>query len=142
MTTHFVLAVTLSKPKSPLRFQQIKKQMTNTARVQGPNRLSRPEMQKKSCPTQSVKPSPSINQEAISKDLVIALEATERLNKSLDKLITEKGCSEFLASHRLLGEQITSNRNILLMLIGHTMDISIKAEKPELKTEHPDYFTK
>ena len=116
--------------------------MTKTPRIQRPNRLSRLEMRKKSCPRKPVKPSTSISQEAISKDLVIALEATERLNKSLDKLITEEGCSEFLASHRLLGEQITSNRNILLMLIGHTMDISIKAEKPELKTEHPDYFTK
>ena len=84
----------------------------------------------------------STYQEAISRDLVIALEATERLNKSLDGLIEENGCSEFLASHRLLGERITSNRNILLMLIGNAMDISIKADKPELKTKQPDYFTK
>jgi hypothetical protein len=28
------------------------------------------------------------------------------------------------------------------MLIGNAMDISIKADKPELKTKHPDYFTK
>ena len=142
MTTHFVLVVTLSKPKLPLKFQQTKKQMTITPRYQKPNRRSRPEMQKKSYPKKPFKPSPSINQETISKDLVIALEVTARLNKSFDKLITEKGCCEFLACHRLLGERITSNRNILLMLIGHTMDISIKAEKPELKTEHPDYFTK
>ncbi|QNI77552.1 hypothetical protein SynMVIR181_02604 [Synechococcus sp. MVIR-18-1] len=82
------------------------------------------------------------HQEAISKDLVIALEATERLNKSLDRLAEENGCSEFLSSHRLLGEKITSNRNILLMLIGNAMDISIKTNKPGFKADYPDYFTK
>ena len=82
------------------------------------------------------------HQEAISEDLIIALEATERLNKSLDGLTEENGCSEFLSSHRLLGEKITSNRNILMMLIGNAMDISIKTNKPELKADYPDYFTK
>ena len=82
------------------------------------------------------------HQKAISRDLVIALEATERLNNSLDQLIKVNGCSEFLASHRLLGERITSNRNMLLMLIGNAMDISIKAGKPELQAKCPDYFTK
>ena len=82
------------------------------------------------------------HQQAISRDLVIALEATERLNNSLDQLIKVNGCSEFLASHRLLGERITSNRNMLLMLIGNAMDISIKAGKPELQATYPDYFTK
>ena len=82
------------------------------------------------------------HQQAISRDLVIALEATERLNNSLDQLIKVNGCSEFLASHRLLGERITSNRNMLLMLIGNAMDISIKAGKPELQAKCPDYFTK
>lgn len=82
------------------------------------------------------------HQQAISRDLVIALEATERLNNSLDQLIKVNGCSEFLASHRLLGERITSNRNMLLMLIGNAMDISIKAGKPELQAKFPDYFTK
>ena len=82
------------------------------------------------------------HQQAISRDLVIALEATERLNNSLDQLIKVNGCSEYLASHRLLGERITSNRNMLLMLIGNAMDISIKAGKPELQATYPDYFTK
>ena len=82
------------------------------------------------------------HQQAISRDLVIALEATERLNNSLEQLIKVNGCSEFLASHRLLGERITSNRNMLLMLIGNAMDISIKAGKPELQAKCPDYFTK
>ena len=82
------------------------------------------------------------HQQAISRDLVIALEATERLNNSLDQLIKVNGCSEFLASHRLLGERITSNRNMLLMLNGNAMDISIKAGKPELQAKFPDYFTK
>ena len=82
------------------------------------------------------------HQQAISRDLVIALEATERLNNSLDQLIKVNGCSEFLASHRLLGERITSNRNMLLMLIGNAMDISIKAGKPELQATCHDYFTK
>ena len=82
------------------------------------------------------------HQEAISKDLVIALEAAERLTRSLDRLVEANGCSEFLSSHRLLGEKITSNRNILLTLIGNAMDISIKTNKPEFKANYPDYFTK
>ena len=93
-------------------------------------------------PSKSNGYTPATYQEAISRDLVIALEATERLNKSLDELIEGNGCSEFLASHRLLGEKITSNRNILQMLIRNTMDISIKTDKPELRTKYPDYFTK
>ena len=84
----------------------------------------------------------STHQEAISRDLVIALEVTERLNKSLDGLIEEDGCSEFLDSHRLLNEQFTSNRNILLILVGNIMDISIKSGKRELKANYSDYFTK
>lgn len=88
-------------------------------------------------------PAPSSScQEAISRDLVIALEITERLNKSLDGLIEEDGCSEFLDSHRLLNEKITSNRNILLALVGNIMDISIKSGKRELKANYSDYFTK
>ena len=106
-------------------------------------RLPRPESQKKLYPINSITITTSTtHQEAISEDLVIALEATERLNKSLDRLTEENGSSEFLSSHRLLGEKITSNRNILLMLIGNAMDISIKTNKPELKAEYPDYFTK
>ena len=102
-----------------------------------------PESHKKLYPINSITITTSTtHQEAISEDLVIALEATERLNKSLDRLTEENGSNEFLSSHRLLGEKITSNRNILLMLIGNAMDISIKTNKPELKAEYPDYFTK
>ena len=104
---------------------------------------SNPESHKKLYPVNPTVATPALTyQEAISADLIIALEATERLNKSLDELTKERGCSEFLSSHRLLGEKITSNRNILLMLIGNAMDISIKINKPELKTDYPDYFTK
>ena len=106
-------------------------------------RRPRPESHKKLYPINSITITTSTtHQEAISEDLVIALEATERLNNSLDRLTEENGSSEFLSSHRLLGEKITSNRNILLMLIGNAMDISIKTNKPELKAEYPDYFTK
>ena len=119
-----------------------KKQMTTTPRAHRPIRRTVVESHSKFYAAKpTITPAPTY-QEAISRDLVIALEATERLNKSLDGLIEENGCSEFLASHRLLGEKITSNRNILLMLIGNAMDISIKADKPELKTKQPDYFTK
>ena len=116
--------------------------MTTTPRAHRPIRRTGVESHNKFYAAKpTITPVPTY-QEAISRDLVIALEATERLNKSLDGLIEENGCSEFLASHRLLGEKITSNRNILLMLIGNAMDISIKADKPQLKTKRPDYFTK
>ena len=116
--------------------------MTTTPRTHRPIRRMGVESHSKFYAAQPTTTPASTYQEAISRDLVIALEATERLNKSLDGLIEENGCSEFLASHRLLGEKITSNRNILLMLIGNAMDISIKADKSELKTKQPDYFTK
>ena len=88
-------------------------------------------------------PTPSTTyQEAITRDLVNALEVTERLNNSLDGMMEEDGCSEFLDSHRLLNEQITSNRNILLILLGNIMDISIKSGRRELKANYSDYFTK
>ena len=116
--------------------------MTTIPRIHRPMRRPGVEIQNKLYSENLATTLVSTYQEAISRDLVIALEATDRLNKSLDGLIEENGCSEFLASHRLLGEKITSNRNILLMLIGNAMDISIKADKPELKTKHPDYFTK
>ena len=117
--------------------------MTTAPITRRPIRHSEPEGQKKVHLINLTNITPSTtHQEAISEDLIIALEATERLNKSLDKLAEENGCSEFLSSHRLLGEKITSNRNILLMLIGNAMDISIKTNKPELKANYPDYFTK
>ena len=119
------------------------RQMTTAPITRMPIRHSEPEIHKKFHPINPTTITPSMtHQEAISKDLVIALEATERINKSLDRLAEENGCSEFLSSHRLLGEKITSNRNILLMLIGNAMDISIKTNKPEFKADYPDYFTK
>ena len=81
-------------------------------------------------------------QEAISRDLVIALEVTQRLNNSLDGLIEHDGCGEFLDCHRLIDEKITSNRNVLLMLVGNIMDISIKSGQRKLKANYSDYFTK
>ena len=117
--------------------------MTTAPITRTPVRHSEPESHKKFHPINLSTITPSTtHQEAISEDLIIALEATERLNKSLDRLAEENGCSEFLSSHRLLGEKITSNRNILLMLIGNAMDISIKTNKPEFKADYPDYFTK
>ena len=119
------------------------RQMTTAPITRRPIRHSEPEIHKKIDPINATSISPSTtHQEAISEDLIIALEATERLNKSLDRLAEENECSEFLSSHRLLGEKITSNRNILLMLIGNAMDISIKTNKPEFKADYPDYFTK
>ena len=116
--------------------------MTTTSRIHRPIRRAGAGKHDKSHLPNPTATTPATYQEAISRDLVIALEATERLNKSLDELIEGNGCSEFLASHRLLGEKITSNRNILHMLIRNTMDISIKTDKPELKAKYPDYFTK
>ena len=117
--------------------------MTTAPITRRPIRHSELEIHKNFHPINPTTITPSTtHQEAISKDLIIALEATERLNKSLDRLAEENGCSEFLSSHRLLGEKITSNRNILLMLIGNAMDISIKTDKPELKANYPDYFAK
>ena len=84
----------------------------------------------------------STHQEAISRDLVIALEVTERLNKSLDGLVEQDGCSEFLDCHRLIDEKITSNRNVLLTLVGNIMDISIKSGRRKFKANYSDYFTK
>jgi hypothetical protein len=119
------------------------RQMTTTPITRRPIRHLEPESHKKfhSINPTTITPS-TTHQEAISEDLIIALEATERLNKSLDRLAEENGCGEFLSSHRLLGEKITSNRNILLLLIGNAMDISIKTNKPEFKADYPDYFTK
>ena len=116
--------------------------MTTTPRIHRPIRRSGAGKHDKSHPPNPTATPPATYQEAISRDLVIALEATERLNKSLDELIEGNGCSEFLASHRLLGEKITSNRTILHMLIRNAMDISIKTDKPELRAKYPDYFTK
>ncbi len=116
--------------------------MTTTPRARKIIRQPREESLKGCYPTKTIATPTSTHQEAISVDLVIALEATNRLIKSLDGLIEENGCIEFLATHRLLGEKITSNRKILLMLIGNAMDISIKAGKPELQAKYPDYFTK
>mgnify|MGYP006145297917 FL=1 len=116
--------------------------MTTTPRAHKLIRRPGVESFKRFYPANATTTPPSRHQKAISEDLIIALEATERLNKSLDRLIEENGCIEFLATHRLVGEKITSNRNILLILIGNAMDISIKAGKPELKTKYPDYFTK
>ena len=82
------------------------------------------------------------HEEAISRDLVIALEVTERLNKSLDGLVEQDGCSEFLDCHRLIDEKITSNRNVLLTLVGNIMDISIKSGRRKFKANYSDYFTK
>ena len=128
----------------PIRYSSISQsQMTTTPITRRPRRHSELETHKEFNPINSTTIAPSTtSQEAISEDLIIALEATERLNKSLDGLIEDNGCSEFFSSHRLLGEKITSNRNILLMLIGNAMDISIKTNKPELKADYPDYFTK
>ena len=119
------------------------RQMTTAPITRRPIRHLEPESHKKfhSINPTTITPS-TTHQEAISEDLIIALEATERLNKSLDRLAEENGCSDFLSSHRLLGEKITSNRNILLMLIRNAMDISIKTNKPGFKSECPDYFTK
>ncbi len=116
--------------------------MTTTPRIHSPIPRSGAGKHDEYRPPSPTATPPATYQEAISRDLVIALEATERLNKSLDELIEGNRCSEFLTSHRLLGAKITSNRNILHMLIRNTMDISIKADKPELRAKHPDYFTK
>ena len=117
--------------------------MTMTPRIHRPIRPQGVGNSIKSYHANTVITTPSsTHQEAISRDLVIALEVTQRLNNSLDGLIEHDGCGEFLDCHRLIDEKITSNRNVLLMLVGNIMDISIKSGQRKLKANYSDYFTK
>ena len=87
-------------------------------------------------------PTPTPIQNTISRDLVVAYEATERVMENLSVLLKDEASIDFLASHRLIHEKITSNRNLLVMLMENIDNIHLMIEEHDFKLQYPDYFTK
>ena len=84
----------------------------------------------------------STAQNTISRDLVVAYEATERVMENLGVLLKDEASIDFLATHRLIHEKITSNRNLLAMLMENIDNIHLMIEEHDFKLQYPDYFTK
>ena len=93
-------------------------------------------------PQIAAEPTPSPIQNTISRDLVVAYEATERVMENLGDLLKDEASIDFLASHRLIHEKITSNRNLLAMLMENIDNIHLMIEERNFKLQYPDYFTK
>ena len=76
---------------------------------------------------------PSRHQKANSEDLIIARKATDNPNKSLDRLTEEYGCTEFLATHRLLERRYLQPQHFAdddRKRYGHKQKQNIKLNNP------------
>ena len=93
-------------------------------------------------PQTAAEPTPTPIQNTISRDLVVAYEATERVMENLSVLLKDEASIDFLASHRLIHEKITSNRNLLAMTMENIDNIHLMIEEHDFKLQYPDYFTK